>query len=161
MRTIKTGSIEKTLRFRSTLFATGSVYLWARNDHFLIAEPDKPILFENSKYYWDSQYYYDDDISRIQCVNAIDPLDPQFGKVHFPNGTKAREIVWSCPKSAECCGYECCLDDGFFASTLRIALLVLALAIAVFFILECGRWALHCISQFHNNKDFEPVPTRI
>ncbi|CAJ0941222.1 unnamed protein product, partial [Mesorhabditis belari] len=160
-RTAKSGSIERTQVFRSALLGAGAGYLVASKGRFYIQNPRDPILFEERKFYWDSQYYPINDTLPVQCVNPIDPQDPQLGRIYFSNESHAREIVWGCEGGAECCGYDCCMDDGIFSSILRLAFVIVLLALIGLLLIECIRWMIYCIAQFRTKNSFNPVSTHI
>lgn len=57
--------------------------------------------------------------SPTQCINQIDPGDPQLGKVFFDDEySRPTEIVYGCGEGEICCGFECCPDTSFFKSLL-------------------------------------------
>lgn len=101
----------------------------------IIHSADKPFHHENRDYYWDQQHYKGDPNS-IMCKApfeqiagttttttspATPPADPsavttttpspeqKLAMAQFPDGSRPKEIVWSCKRNTEvCCGTDCC-----------------------------------------------------
>uniref|UniRef100_A0A8R1E1X3 CX domain-containing protein n=1 Tax=Caenorhabditis japonica TaxID=281687 RepID=A0A8R1E1X3_CAEJA len=130
----KPGSIEHTSSFRSFVFGATSGLLMFNAGRHVIQDSSEPISFGNRKYYWGENRYVPDEKLPIECVNRIDPQDPQFGRVYFDNESRPQEIV----------------------SLLVILLIVSVLSI---FVIECVRWCLHCtyFCKHGHTRDFEPL----
>ncbi|KAI1696292.1 CX module domain-containing protein [Ditylenchus destructor] len=98
------------------------------NGTFILSSPNKSFQYDNRDYYWDREFYKEDDVLR-RCsmpfqhvmnmtAMATMPQDNSTGEafensllpmVVFADGTRPKEIVWSCEMNVEiCCGIECC-----------------------------------------------------
>ncbi|GMS88572.1 hypothetical protein PENTCL1PPCAC_10747, partial [Pristionchus entomophagus] len=144
------GSIEHTVSFREALFTLAtpsSVLDQISPTRYTIRDPKTAFKFESLEYYWDWTYLDPSDAFPVVCSNPIEPSDPKLGKVFFVNGSRPREIAWSCPPSHGCCGYECCKETSMGESMIRLILVLVGLAIACFFLLEFLRWCLGCCSR--------------
>ncbi|CAI5445326.1 unnamed protein product [Caenorhabditis angaria] len=156
----KTGSIEHTSNFRSFVFGATSGYLMYSGGRHIIQDASQPILYENRTYYWGETKYVPNENLPVQCVNKIDPQDPQFGKVYFENeSSKPQEIMYGCPSGYNCCGYDCCPESTFFTSIFSLLILLLVLSVLGIFVIECIRWCLHCtyFCKHGRSRDFEPL----
>uniref|UniRef100_A0A0N5DB61 CX domain-containing protein n=1 Tax=Thelazia callipaeda TaxID=103827 RepID=A0A0N5DB61_THECL len=79
--------------------------------NYLISNSYKLIIsfrWNNRPYYWDSSYYKSNKYGSHMCHVHVDPNDEDLGKVYFQDGTRPKELVWSCNYDEYCCGYECC-----------------------------------------------------
>ncbi|CAD6185646.1 unnamed protein product [Caenorhabditis auriculariae] len=144
----KPGSIEHTSMFRSTLFGATAGYLAYSAGRHIIREPSAPMSYGGKTYYWDGNYYQPTEAYPVQCVNKIDPNDPQFGRVYFENETRPHEIVYGCKSEDYCCGFDCCQESTFFTSLFSLLVLILVMSIASIFVIECAfntTYLCHCV----------------
>ncbi|KHJ93087.1 CX module [Oesophagostomum dentatum] len=114
----KVGSIQRTSMFRSTVFGAAAGYLTFKAGRHIINDPSKPIMFDSRPYYWNSELQTPTEEFPVQCVNKIDPQDPQFGRVYYANESRPTEIAYGCAEGDYCCGYDCCQEGTFFTSLL-------------------------------------------
>ncbi|KAK5976110.1 CX module [Trichostrongylus colubriformis] len=138
----KTGSIERTSLFRSTVFGAAAGYLTFRAGRHIINDPYQPIMFGSRSYYWNTDLQKPTEELPVQCVNKIDPQDPQFGRVYFPNDTRPTEIAYGCAEGDYCCGYDCCQEGTFFTSLFRLLVFILVMSVFGVICIEVSR----CIS---------------
>ncbi|CAB3402462.1 unnamed protein product [Caenorhabditis bovis] len=155
----KPGSIEHTSNFRSFVFGATSGYLMFNAGRHIIQDASRPISFGNRQYYWGEGRLVPDEKLPIQCVNRIDPQDPQFGRVYFENESRPQEIAYSCPAESNCCGYDCCEESTFFTSIFSLLVVMLILSVLGIFVIECVRWCLHCtyFCKHGRAREFEPL----
>ncbi|KAK6744181.1 hypothetical protein RB195_011094 [Necator americanus] len=125
----KVGSIQRTSMFRATVFGAAAGYLTFRAGRHFINDPSKPIMFDSRSYYWSSDLQTPTEELPVQCVNRIDPQDPQFGRVYYANESRPTEIVYGCAEGDYCCGYDCCQEGTFFTSLFRLLILILVFSI--------------------------------
>ncbi|RCN52714.1 CX module [Ancylostoma caninum] len=76
--------------------------------------------FDSRPYYWSSELQTPTEALPVQCVNKIDPQDPQFGRVYYANESRPTEIAYGCAEGDYCCGYDCCQEGTFFTSLLYV-----------------------------------------
>ncbi|PIO65867.1 CX module, partial [Teladorsagia circumcincta] len=128
-RYAKTGSIERTSLFRSTVFGAAAGYLTFRAGRHIINDPSQPIMFGSRSYYWNADLQQPTEALPVQCVNKIDPQDPQFGRVYYPNDTRPTEIAYGCAEGDYCCG--------------RLLVFILVMSVLGVICIEAFRWALN------------------
>ncbi|CAJ0598618.1 unnamed protein product [Cylicocyclus nassatus] len=146
----KVGSIQRTSMFRATVFGAAAGYLTFRAGRHIINDPNQPIMFDSRPYYWNSELQTPTEEFPVQCVNKIDPQDPQFGRVYYENETRPTEIAYACAEGDYCCGYDCCQESTFFTSLFRLLVLILVLSVVGVFCIEAFRWALNSYKKiFH------------
>uniref|UniRef100_A0A0K0DIF4 CX domain-containing protein n=1 Tax=Angiostrongylus cantonensis TaxID=6313 RepID=A0A0K0DIF4_ANGCA len=171
----KVGSIERTSLFRSTVFGAAAGYLTFRAGRHVINDPGKPIVFDSREYYWNADLHTPSEKLPVQCVNKIDPLDPQFGRVYYANDSRPTEIVYGCAEEDYCCGYDCCQENIFFTSLLcvhalryavnvwcscsRLLVMILVFSVLGVLCIEAFRWSLNCmyICKYGHPRDLEPL----
>ncbi|CAI06056.1 CX domain-containing protein [Caenorhabditis elegans] len=155
----KPGSIEHTSSFRSFVFGATSGLLMFNAGRHIIQDSSEPISFGNRKYFWGESKYVPDEELPVQCINKIDPQDPQFGKVFFDNESRPQEIVYACPADNNCCGYDCCSNSTIFTSIFSLLVILLIVSVLSIFVIECVRWCLHCtyFCKHGHGRDFEPL----
>ncbi|CAI2348126.1 unnamed protein product [Caenorhabditis sp. 36 PRJEB53466] len=155
----KPGSIEHTSNFRSFVFGATSGLLMFNAGRHIIQDSSEPISFGNRKYFWGESGYVPDEDLPVQCINRIDPQDPQFGRVYFDNESRPQEIVYACPADHNCCGYDCCTESTFFTSIFSLLVILLVVSVLSIFVIECLRWCLHCtyFCKHGHSRDFEPL----
>nr|CDJ88789.1 Protein of unknown function CX domain containing protein [Haemonchus contortus] len=155
----KTGSIERTSLFRSTVFGAAAGYLTFSAGRHIINDPYRPIMFGSRSYYWNSELQKPTEELPVQCVNKIDPQDPQFGRVYFSNDTRPTEIAYGCAEGDYCCGYDCCQEGTFFTSLFRLLVFILVLSVLGVICIEAFRWILNCIymCKYGHPRDVEPL----
>ncbi|VDM58282.1 unnamed protein product [Angiostrongylus costaricensis] len=153
------GSIERTSLFRSTVFGAAAGYLTFRAGRHIINDPGKPIVFDSREYYWNADLHTPSEKLPLQCVNKIDPLDPQFGRVYYANDSRPTEIVYGCAEEDYCCGYDCCQENMFFTSLFRLLIMILVFSVLGVFCIEAFRWSLNCIymCKYGHPRDLEPL----
>ncbi|XGW13816.1 hypothetical protein V3C99_000258 [Haemonchus contortus] len=69
----KTGPIERTSLFRSTVFGAAAGYLTFSDRRHIINDPYRPFMFGSRSYYWNSELQKPTEDLPVQCVNNIDP----------------------------------------------------------------------------------------
>ncbi|CAI4232272.1 unnamed protein product [Auanema sp. JU1783] len=158
-RLSQAGSIERTALFRSTILGLTAGYVSYQAGKHIISSPSNAMTFENRQYFWDSTFFTPSEELPTQCINKIDPNDPQLGRVYFPDESRPHEIVYGCPESELCCGYECCKENTFFTSLFTLLVMILVFSILGIFFIEAFRWALHCfyICKYGRDRQFEPL----
>uniref|UniRef100_A0A1I7UHF2 CX domain-containing protein n=1 Tax=Caenorhabditis tropicalis TaxID=1561998 RepID=A0A1I7UHF2_9PELO len=155
----KPGSIEHTSSFRSFVFGATSGLLLFNSGRHIIQDSSQPISFGNRKYYWGEPQYVPDEELPVQCINKIDPQDPQFGRVFFDNESRPQEIVYACPSENNCCGYDCCTESTIFTSIFGLLVILLIVSVISIFVIEGFRWCLHFtyFCKHGHTRDFEPL----
>ncbi|VDM70715.1 unnamed protein product [Strongylus vulgaris] len=128
--------------------------------------------FDSRPYYWNSELQTPTEEFPVQCVNKIDPQDPQFGRVYYENDTRPTEIAYACPEGDYCCGYDCCQEGTFFTSLFilknqfyrsqcysRLLVLILVLSVIGVFCIEAIRWGLNCMymCKYGHPRECEPL----
>lgn len=93
-------------------------YLTYQAGKAIIRSMSHPMNWNGRQYYWGQQYYpgagggYG---GTTMCRMPLESNDPKFGNIYTPDGSRPKEIVWSCGINERCCGYECCpggYNDG-------------------------------------------------
>ncbi|MFH4980452.1 hypothetical protein AB6A40_007161 [Gnathostoma spinigerum] len=108
------GSLARSSKFKSAIAGAAAGYLAYQAGKHLIRSAMTPMMWNNRRYYWGSNYYPSSGYGRGQmCSMPLDRSDPTFGNVYFEDGvSRPKEIVWSCNYDEYCCGYECCRRTG-------------------------------------------------
>ncbi|KAK6060397.1 CX module, partial [Cooperia oncophora] len=101
--------------------------------------------FGSRSYYWNADLQQPTESLPVQCVNKIDPQDPQFGRVYYPNDTRPTEIAYGCAEGDYCCGYDCCQEGTFFTSLFRLLVLILVMSVLGVICIEAFRCVLNCV----------------
>uniref|UniRef100_A0A915D5Y5 CX domain-containing protein n=1 Tax=Ditylenchus dipsaci TaxID=166011 RepID=A0A915D5Y5_9BILA len=128
------GSVFKTALAGAALGAVGGLVTYELGKAVLHSF-DRPFQHDNKNYYWDQEHYKGQP-GTIMCSMPLQQLinsapattttlapaapvegaptttpspDQLLSQVVYPNGTRPKEIVWSCKQGAEvCCGTDCC-----------------------------------------------------
>ncbi|VDN08102.1 unnamed protein product [Thelazia callipaeda] len=87
-------------------------YLTYKAGKALIRSAYAPMMWNNRPYYWGSNYYRGGGYGTHMCHMPVDSNDEHLGKVYFQDGSRPKELVWSCSYDEYCCGYDCCLRGG-------------------------------------------------
>ncbi|KJH47459.1 CX module [Dictyocaulus viviparus] len=155
----KIGSIERTSLFRSTVFGAATTYVTFKAGKHIINDPEKPIVFDSRAYYWNSDLQMPDETLPVQCVNKIDPQDPQFGRVYYANDSRPTEIAYGCADADYCCGYDCCQETTFFTSLFILLIMILVFSIVTVFCIQAFRWGINCmyICKYGHPREFHPL----
>uniref|UniRef100_A0A915PZN7 CX domain-containing protein n=1 Tax=Setaria digitata TaxID=48799 RepID=A0A915PZN7_9BILA len=86
-------------------------YLTYKAGKALIRSAYAPMMWNSRPYYWGSNYYRSG-YGTHMCRMPVQEGDPQLGNVYFDDGTRPKELVWSCNYDEYCCGYDCCWRGG-------------------------------------------------
>ncbi|VDP00448.1 unnamed protein product [Heligmosomoides polygyrus] len=115
--------------------------------------------FGSRPYYWNTDLQIPTEALPVQCVNKIDPQDPQFGRVYYPNDSRPTEIAYGCAEGDYCCGYDCCQEGTFFTSLFRLLVFILVFSVFGVICIESFRWALNCMymCKYGHPRDVEPL----
>ncbi|GMT23882.1 hypothetical protein PFISCL1PPCAC_15179 [Pristionchus fissidentatus] len=135
----------------------------------VVDDPSKPILIEDTSYFWDDQYFPSQNESRcvqfetansrgnvsicdtrkqIKCSNTIDEIAADLqNKIEFPDGTNPSQIAWFCPQSNSCCEFKCCAP---FSTIFIIIIICVAVAILAPILFQIYR-----ISSGKRNEEME------
>ncbi|WKY01978.1 hypothetical protein Q1695_015746 [Nippostrongylus brasiliensis] len=155
----KVGSIERTSLFRATVFSAATGYLTFRAGRHIVNDPEKPITFGTRNYYWSTALHIPTEELPVQCVNKIDPQDPQFGRVYYSNDSRPTEIAYGCAEGDFCCGYDCCQEGTFFTSLFGLLVSILVFSVFAVICIEALRWILNCVymCKYGHPRDVEPL----
>ncbi|KAF7638274.1 CX domain-containing protein [Meloidogyne graminicola] len=103
------GSHSRSDMFKNMIVGAAAGYLTYQAGKAIIRSMSTPMMWNNRNYYWGQQYYPGGtSSSRTMCRMPIESGDLKFGNIYTPDGSRPKEIVWSCSYNEECCGYECC-----------------------------------------------------
>ncbi|KAK6020970.1 hypothetical protein OSTOST_13368 [Ostertagia ostertagi] len=139
----KTGSIERTSLFRSTVFGAAAGYLTFRAGRHIINDPYQPIMFGSRSYYWNA--------------------DLQQPTKHCRYTTRMTPVLRKSPmavqKATTAAGYDCCQEGTFFTSLFRLLVFILVMSVLGVICIEAFRWALNCIymCKYGHPRDVEPL----
>uniref|UniRef100_A0A914QRW9 CX domain-containing protein n=1 Tax=Panagrolaimus davidi TaxID=227884 RepID=A0A914QRW9_9BILA len=130
MGSAKSRSLFKTALAGAALGTIGGLAAF-QSGNIIISSPSTPFHHHNKNYYWGQEYYQQkpDEISCSITLNDLihptgETTAPASGasdgthvfspnqllsQLQFENGTRPKEIIWSCKQETEiCCGTDCC-----------------------------------------------------